>query len=199
MPRVFYTTYILLWLLVLFEGVLLLLVFRHFGHQAFGTLEAVQRDGLRVGARAPDVEGVQASGEAQSWRPPGDRTALILFAAPDCAPCHQVLPHVARAARDAPELEVVAVVPGARADAAKLDELVAAPCTTIASDQAFEAFRVEVTPFAFVVGHDGRVLAKGLCDGPMRLAEVIAGAKSYAEGRRSVGSRPRLELDRLPR
>ena len=173
MPRVFYTTYILLWLLVLVQGVLLLLVFRHFGHQALGTLEAVQRDGLRVGAKAPDVEGVQPSGEVASWRPPGNRTVLMLFAAPDCEPCHRVLPYVAGVARDAPELEVVTVVPGSREDAAKLVELVAAPVTTIASDQAFEAFRVEVTPFAFVLGHDGRVLAKGLCDSPERLSRML--------------------------
>jgi methylamine dehydrogenase accessory protein MauD len=170
---VFYTTYVLLWLLVLFQGVLLLLIFRHFGHQALGTLAAVQRDGLRVGAKAPDVEGVQPSGEAVSWRPPGNRTALMLFAAPDCAPCHRVLPYVAGAARDAPELEVVTVVPGSREDAAKLVELVASPLSTIASDGAFEAFRVEVTPFAFVLGQDGRVLAKGLCDSPERLWRML--------------------------
>jgi thiol-disulfide isomerase/thioredoxin len=170
---VFYTTYVLLWLLVLFEGVLLLLVFRHFGHQALGTLESVQRDGVRVGAKAPDIQGMQSSGQAASWRPLDDRTALVLFAAPDCAPCHQVLPHVARAARDAPELEVVTVVSGSPEDATKLVELVAAPITAIASDQAFEAFRVEVTPFAFVVGHDGRVLAKGLCDSLVRLRTML--------------------------
>jgi thiol-disulfide isomerase/thioredoxin len=175
-PRVFYTTYILLWLLVLFQGVLLLLVFRHFGHQALGTMEAVQRDGLRVGAKAPDVQGVEPSGQAVSWRPLGDRIALVLFAAPDCAPCHQVLPHVARAARDAPELEVVAVVPGSPEDATKLVELVTAPITIIAGDQAFEAFRVEVTPFAFVVGRDGRVLSKGLCDSQVRLRAMLDSA-----------------------
>jgi len=45
MSPVFYVSYGALWLLVLVLGVLVLLLYRHFGMMAMGTLEGVQRDG----------------------------------------------------------------------------------------------------------------------------------------------------------
>ena len=47
---------------------------------------------------------------------------------------------------------------------------------------AFAKYRVRVTPFAFVIGQDSRVQAKGLCNDPLRLRELlrVAGLESIA-------------------
>ena len=44
MTSIFYVSYIAMWMLLLIEGFLLLLVYRHFGLAALGTIEGVQRD-----------------------------------------------------------------------------------------------------------------------------------------------------------
>ncbi len=58
MSTLFYVSYVALWVLLLTMGVLVLLLYRHFGMMSLGTLEGVQRDGLPIGsARAPNQRG----------------------------------------------------------------------------------------------------------------------------------------------
>lgn len=62
-------------------------------------------------------------------------------------------------------------------------------------------YRVRVSPFAFVVGTDGHVQAKGLCGDPVRLRDLLAvagldllarrmdeTAETYARERSQLGS-----------
>ena len=64
MSTLFYVSYVALWLLLLTIGVLVLLLYRHFGVMSLGTLEGVQRDGLPIGsvAEADAVAWARASG-----------------------------------------------------------------------------------------------------------------------------------------
>ena len=99
MSTLFYLSYVALWVLLLTIGVLVLLLYRHFGMMSLGTLEGVQRDGLPIGAVAPPISGVTAAGQDTGWQPQRGQPQLLLFAAPDCEPCATVLPHVERLAR----------------------------------------------------------------------------------------------------
>ena len=189
MSTVFYVSYGALWLLVLTMGVLLLLLYRHFGMMSLGTLEGVQRDGLPVGAVAPPIGGVTAAGEDEGWEPRRGRPELLLFASPDCEPCKTVMPAVNRLATAAGDaLGVTAVVPGPRESVERLVAQYDPPYLAFAEDGsgAFNRFRVRVTPFAFVVGADGRVLAKGLCNDPARLRELLS-AGGLDAAARAVG------------
>ena len=69
MSTLFYVSYAALWLLLLTIGVLVLLLYRHFGVMSLGTLEGVQRDGLPIGSVAPPISGVTAAGQDTSWQP----------------------------------------------------------------------------------------------------------------------------------
>ena len=84
MSILFYVSYAALWLLLLTIGVLVLLLYRHFGVMSLGTLEGVQRDGLPIGSAAPPISGVTAAGPDTSWQPQRGQPQLLLFAAPDC-------------------------------------------------------------------------------------------------------------------
>src|SRR5438552_2473824 len=86
------TSVVALWVLFLVNFVLVLLLYRHFGLMSLGTLEGVQRDGLAIGAQAPDVVGVRPDGTDMTWSAPVRRASFLLFAAPDCEPCKAVLP-----------------------------------------------------------------------------------------------------------
>jgi thiol-disulfide isomerase/thioredoxin len=179
MTTLFYVSYGALWLLLLVMGVLLLLLYRHFGVMSLGTLEGVQRDGLPVGSVAPAISGVTAAGADTGWEPKRGQPQLLLFAAPDCEPCATVLPAVERLARAADGgLGIAAVVPGPREEVARFVERYRPPYPCLAEDGsgAFTRYRVRVTPFGFVVGGDGRVLAKGLCGDHVRLRGLLEAA-----------------------
>lgn len=190
MSTLFYVSYAALWVLLLAVAGLLLLLYRHFGMMSLGTMEGVQRDGLAVGAEAQPISGVTAEGRDEGWDPKTGRPELLLFASPDCEPCKTVLPSVNRlAAASGERLGITAVVPGPRESAQRMVDQYNPSYPMLAEDGsgAFNRFRVRVTPFAFVIGADGRVLAKGLCNDPVRLRELLsAGGLDEAAG--SVGS-----------
>lgn len=177
MSTLFYVSYAALWVLLLVIAVLLLLLYRHFGMMALGTLEGVQRDGLPIGAAAPVVSGVTAEGDDRAWEPKRGKPQLLLFAAADCEPCGVVLPYLNRlgAATNGQAVGITAVVPGPREEVARLVDVYKPPYPCLAEDGsgAFNRFRVRVTPFGFVIGGDGRVLAKGLCSDPNRLRNLL--------------------------
>jgi thiol-disulfide isomerase/thioredoxin len=179
MPTLFYVSYVALWLLVLTMGVLLLLLYRHFGMMSLGTLEGVQRDGLPIGSVAPPISGVTAAGQDIAWEPQRGQPQLLLFATPECEPCATVLPHVERLARAVNGgLGIATVVPGPRGEVAQFVERYRPPFPCLAEDGsgAFSRYRVRVTPFGFVVGGDGRILAKGLCGDRVRLRGLLEAA-----------------------
>jgi peroxiredoxin len=191
----FYASYGALWVLVLALALLVLVIYRHFGMAALGTFEGVQRDGLQVGEEARKLTGVDARGDPFVWGP--GAPTLLLFAAPECQPCAAVLPWVNRltAAREELQLEALAVVAGAGQSATQTQEKYSLRFPVVAEDgsQAFENYRVRVTPFAFVIGEDGRVRAKGLCDNAVRLHDLLeaggmeAAARVVAREREPVG------------
>ena len=179
MSTLFYVSYAALWLLLLTIGVLVLLLYRHFGMMSLGTLEGVQRDGLPIGSVAPGISGVTAAGQDTAWQPTRGQPQLLLFAAPDCEPCATVLPHVERLARAVNGgLGIAAVVPGPRDEAARFVERYRPTFSCLAEDGsgAFTRYRVRVTPFGFVIDGDGRVLAKGLCGDRVRLRGLLEAA-----------------------
>ena len=53
----FYASYGALWVLLIVTAVLVLLLYRHFGPVAMGTVEGIQRDGLPLGDVAPPIVG----------------------------------------------------------------------------------------------------------------------------------------------
>jgi thiol-disulfide isomerase/thioredoxin len=164
MSTLFYVSFAALWLLLLVEGVMLILILRHFGHIALGTMEGAQRDGLPVGERAPTVKGVTPEGLVATFAPQLGQPHLLLFASLNCVPCETVLPVVNQlAAVNGRHVEITAIVPGQPRDAADLVEKFALrfTCFAEAGSGAADRYRVRVTPFGFVIGSDGRILAKG--------------------------------------
>jgi hypothetical protein len=177
----FLTSYVALWVLLLVVAVLLVVLFRHFGLVTMGTLEGVQRDGLRIGETAPRISAVTADGAPYRWEAQEGKARLVLFGAPGCEPCGKVLPYLATLTESMrSELDVTVVVPGpSQAAALMARELPArtAQALTIVGDEgsgAADTYRVRVTPFAFAIGPERTVRAKGLCGDPIRLREMLA-------------------------
>ncbi|MGH2560296.1 MAG: TlpA family protein disulfide reductase [Thermomicrobiales bacterium] len=197
MPTIFYVSFGAMWLLLLILGVLVLLVYRHFGVMALGSLEGVQRDGLPVGERAPEVSLTTVEGMKVKWAPRPGTSELLIFAAPDCQPCAKVLPFVSRLATSANHhgVQATAIVTGPHENVARLVEKFrpAFPCLSADGIGATDRYRVRVTPFAFVIGSDGRILAKGLCSDAGRLRGLLV-ASGLEEAAAAVEPEPAIQL-----
>lgn len=178
MPNIFYVSYIALWVFLLILGILVLLLYRHFGLVALGTVEGVQRDGLAVGEIAPLFSGITALGEMTAWEPAAPNTYFLAFVSPTCAPCARVIPFINKVAITNKNVHVILVVAGHGDNAALLmDSFHLDPsilCIAEEGSGASERYRVRVTPFAFIIGTDRRILAKGLCDRPERLHAMLS-------------------------
>lgn len=178
MPTIFYVSYVALWVLLLVQGILLLLVYRHFGLAALGTAEGVQRDGLPVGEIAPPIRGVTVQGEAFELIPQPGQLYLLTFVSPTCAPCAEILPAIHQVTRVIDEVKVVLVVDGSRERVVQLIERFHPPtavtCLAEGDTGIYRGYLVRVTPFAFMIGKDGLIRSKGLCNTTSRLRQLLS-------------------------
>jgi hypothetical protein len=173
----FYVSYGAMWVLLLVTATGVFLLFRHFGLVSLGTVEGVQRDGLPVGEPAPGVEVAAGDGRPIRWAPSVSTPTLLLFAASGCDPCELVLPYAAHlTSSNGSDLDVVTIFSGRAENATAMKEQLELPfpCFAEAGGNASNEYRVRVTPFAFVIGDDQRIRAKGLCGTPIRLKELLA-------------------------
>jgi thiol-disulfide isomerase/thioredoxin len=142
---------------------------------ALGTIEGVQRDGLKLGERAVPIEGVTPQGEDIQWFPKPGYSYLLAFVSPNCGPCERILPSIATLNSD---VQVILIVAGSRALVTELQIKFRLPSSVIClaeeEERVYEDYRVRVTPFAFMIGEDGRIRAKGLCDTAEKLQALLS-------------------------
>ncbi len=178
MPSIFYVSYVAMWVLLIAEGILLLLVYRHFGLAALGTAEGVERDGLAIGEVAPAIRGVTAQGVSIELVPQPGSLYLLMFVSPTCAPCAEILPSIHQLTITSNQIEVVLIVDGSRERVVQLIDKFHPPesvtCLAEAEAGTYHGYSVRVTPFAFMVAKDGRIRAKGLCNTTGRLRRLLA-------------------------
>jgi hypothetical protein len=101
----------------------------------------------------------------------------LVFTAPNCEPCAEIFPYIDRVATTAngTGVPVTAIVAGDEGQARRSAEKFASVVPFVAEDGtgAFDRYQVRVTPFAFVIGSDGRIQAKGLCNQPKALRSLL--------------------------
>jgi thiol-disulfide isomerase/thioredoxin len=167
-----------MWVLLIVMAILLLLVYRHFGLAALGTAEGVQRDGLQIGEVALPLTGVTAHGESIELVLQPGSLYLLVFVSPTCTPCTEILPSIHQLAMINGEVKVILIVDGSRERVVQLvdkfDPPVSVTCLAEGETDTYQGYHVRVTPFAFMVGKDGRIQAKGLCNSTTRLRHLLS-------------------------
>ncbi len=178
MSHLFYFSYIILWFLAIIEGILLLLVYRHFGLIELGNVASTARDGLHVGTLVPPIVGTTPQGEAVNWLPKAGHSYLLAFVSATCAPCLAILPSLYQLAQTRQDIEIVLIISGQQEVAQQLAAQTSTPANVRLCSEtggnAYYDYQVRVTPFAFVIGPDQRVRSKGLCDSSAKLTQLLA-------------------------
>lgn len=172
-------SYIALWAVVLFQGAVIFLLLRQLGVMYLGTAQGVARDGLPVGAKAPDFTVESMEGRSVSLADFRGLPLLLVFGSPNCRPCRQLVPDLNVFASEQREaLSVLFLSRGepeeTRRFASEVD--IQVPMASHPDESLPEAFKARVTPFAFLLDGEGVVQAKGLANNRSHLDMLLRSA-----------------------
>ena len=143
MSGIWLASYIALWAVVLFQGVVIFVLLRQLGVIYLGTAQGVANDGLDVGHAAPDFSLRQIDGQKISLASFQTRPLILIFGSPTCAPCRDLIPDLNLFARErAAEVGVLFLSRGDEESARRLaEELnIDVPVASHPDEQLPEAF-----------------------------------------------------------
>jgi len=201
MSPLWLTALIVLWLVVLLLGFLLLGALRALGFLSWRLeqLEATApkrlgRDGLKVGAKAPDFRLPNAAGSEQALSDFAGHRVLLVFTQAGCGPCHDIIPELNRIS-DRGEHQVIVVNNGALHDLPGLavDGIAKFPVLIQEHFSQSKLYQVFATPFAFLIDELGVIVSKGTAGSRKHLGYVLAGTGSPVKRRHVEASSDQIE------
>ena len=169
---IFYVSYVVLWVVVVLQVVLVLALARLVGQLMSRRFPAsgarVIDPGPDLGATVESWEGADLAGDPLSLRFPRQRALFLLYVAPHCTACARLLPSARHffkeisPAADAVWVMTQGVTPEALRSYAREKGLQAYP--GVSEEALPPRWRVGGAPFGLWVGADGKVKAKGMVD-----------------------------------
>ncbi len=186
--------YLTLWLIVIAEGVAVIILARTFGAMILGTRDAIERDGLTLGNRAPEFEGVDPSGTQVASRDLLGDWLVLVFASPSCRICREMLPGLRQLARTLRgQVRLMILLRGSLEDARQFPLSDPLGILAIGYHGTAERYRVRVSPYVNVVDPEGRIRAKGLVNEPEHIEHLLseAGLKHPIVLRHETHERPK--------
>ncbi len=164
-------SFIVLWIVIIGEGILLFQLYRH-----VALVYAPKGNGLAVGTPAPHLVAYDSVGRKVPLQEllTTDHVVLV-FGSPTCAGCRSLLRN-----RDVRRLLSMRSVPGyflstsGGTTADIITSLRSVPSLDVLTieNKALHAYAVASTPFAYVVARTGTISARGLVGGPEDLVEL---------------------------
>ncbi len=197
MSGVWLTSYVILWGIVLFQGLVIFVLMRQLGIIYLGTAQGVARDGIAAGQRAPDFTLPDLAGGLRSLAGFHGRSLLLVFGSTSCGPCRGLVPDLnAFAQTHADGLDALFAIRGTPAETQRFAEELGlgVPVGVYNDEELAEKYKVRVTPFAFVIDGEGIVRSKGLANNRAHLDMLLKMASEEPKGRR--GGEPQRRDDR---
>jgi len=179
-------SYIVLWGVVAFQGLVIFVVLRQLGMMYLGTAQGVARDGIAAGQRAPDFTLPNLAGSLVSLADFRGRSLLLVFGSTSCAPCRGLAPDLNEFARaKAGEFDALFLIRGTPNEVQRfVDELdVRVPVALYNDEELLEKYKTRVTPFAFIIDGEGVVRAKGLANNREHIDMLVKMAADESKGR----------------
>lgn len=171
-------SHVALWVLVIVEGLILIVVLRAIGLFMLSSREAIERDGLGAGTRAPDFTVVGAADHRVQLSQFEGSWLVLLFAFPTCTICRELLPSLAGLSRDlGRKVKILLLLKGDLSEARLFEGEELPPVQVFAAGQdVFARYRVRVSPFVHVVDPEGVIRAKGLVNRREGIEHLLADA-----------------------
>lgn len=188
MSGIWLASYIALWAVVMFQGAVIFVLLRQLGVIYLGTARGVSDDGLDIGAKAPDFSVRQLNGESLSLASFQSKALVLVFGSPTCAPCRGLIPDLNMFAHERErELGVLFLSRGDDESARRLaNELsIEVPVASHPDEDLPNQYQARVTPFAFLIGKDRTIRAKGLANNREHLELLLRNAGFDEDSARS--------------
>jgi hypothetical protein len=168
MTSLFWTSYLLLWILVTSTALLILLLYRQYGLTLLAPRESINAQGLDVGSTAPALRVRRLRDDREvnlEWKDDHKAGSLVVLALETCPICKRLLGGLDEVAARWRGISCI-WIDGERSEANVLSPAGAFPSGWLIakSDQpnAHVALDPPVVPFGYVIDHEGRIAAKGL-------------------------------------
>lgn len=191
MSGVWLASFVVLWMLVLVMGFLLAGALRQLGLIQLrlgddpGAL--ITDTGLERGTRAPDFTALETgTGQSLTLSSLPNKPRLIVFLSPSCLSCRELVPGLneVRATRGR-EFDFLVVCRGDVESCrgfASMNRL-HAPMVVDTNGQVEKDFAVSVTPFAYLLDHEGRVVIRGIANDWRQLESLLEQEGTLQAGR----------------
>src|SRR6266536_1953465 len=177
---VWLASYIVLWLVVLLLGFLLAGALRQLGLLQLrlgddpGAL--ITNTGLERGTDVPDFTALDAaSGERVSLSDLPAVPRMLVFASPGCLSCRELIPGLNEVRKTRGDWDFVVVCRGDLESCRRFGRMngLEAPMVVDTTGQIEKDYAVTLTPFAYVVDHEGRVVIRGIANDWRQLESLL--------------------------
>lgn len=198
MNGVWLTSYVVLWGIVLFQGLVIFVLMRQLGIIYLGTAQGVGRDGIAAGQRAPDFTLPDLAGGLRSLAAFRGRSLLLVFGSTSCAPCRGLVPDLnAFAQTHAADLDALFAIRGTPSETQRfVDDLgLHVPVGIYDDEELPEKYKARVTPFAFIIDGEGIVRSKGLANNRAHLDMLLNAASEEPKGRPGANRNGGTKID----
>jgi peroxiredoxin len=150
----------------------------------------IEREGLKAGTPAPRFELPDLAGGAVSLAEQRGRRVLLVFSDPDCGPCEELLPELARLDRDhrSDGLSVVMISRGGREENRRKAEAFGLefPVALQSGWKLSKKYGIFATPVAFLVDEEG-VIERDVARGRSEILTLADAAVSAERGVVRIG------------
>ena len=180
MSGVWLASYIVLWLVVLMLAFLLAGALRQLGLLQLrlgddpGAL--ITDTGLERGADAPDFTGLSAdSGELVAGDDLEPRARMIVFTSPGCLSCRELIPGLNEVRKTRKDFDFLVVCRGDLESCRGFGRMnrLEAPMVVDTNGQIEKDYAVTLTPFAYLIDHEGKVVIRGLANDWRQLESLL--------------------------
>ena len=180
MSGVWLASYVVLWVVVLLLAFLLAGALRQLGLLQLrlgddpGAL--ITDTGLERGAEAPDFTALGAeSGELVSLSDLPAVPRMLVFASPGCLPCRELIPGLNEVRKTRRDFDFLVVCRGDVESCQAFGRMngLEAPMVVDTTGQIERDYLVTLTPFAYLIDHEGRVVIRGIANDWRQLESLL--------------------------
>ena len=180
MSGVWLASYVVLWVVVLLLAFLLAGALRQLGLLQLrlgddpGAL--ITDTGLERGAEAPDFTALGAeSGEPVSLSDLPAVARMLVFASPGCLSCRELIPGLNEVRKTRGDFDFLVVCRGDLESCQAFGRMngLEAPMVVDTTGQIEKDYLVTLTPFAYLIDHEGRVVIRGIANDWRQLESLL--------------------------
>jgi len=190
---VWLASYIVLWLLVLVLGFLLAGALRQLGLLQLrlgddpGAL--ITDTGLERGVDAPDFAGLDSeSGEVVTLSDLPAKARMLVFASPGCLSCRELIPGLNEVRKTRAEYDFLVICRGDVESCQAFGRMnrLEAPMVIDTSGQIEKDYLVTLTPFAYLLDYEGKVVIRGIANDWRQLESLLEQEGTLQAGKQFV-------------